>query len=436
MSFNLGTDFNVKIPLHWKWQELGDLRSEELRAVISGPFGSNIGSKYFVEKGIPVIRGNNLSLSMVRFVDDGYVFVSEEKANELNTWARENDIIFTAAGTIGQVGIIGSKTKFPKYIISNKQIRVRLDSNKILPLFAYYWLASPAMIEFIQQRNTGSTIPLINLSVVKSLPLPVPPLNEQKRIVTILSALDEKIELNRQTNATLETLAQAIFKEWFVDFYFPGSTGEMQDSELGPIPKGWRVGKLGDACERITKGTTPTTFGDSFMGEGVRFLRAECIQDNIGVDESKSLFISLETHGKLRRSQLAIDDILVTIAGTIGRIGMVSKRILPANINQAIAIIRTDPNILPTTYAFYYFKQQTTKEELLSGVTQSVQANISLTDLSNFRLIVPDKDLLDQFDNTLEGVRKLVENLTEQSNMLIKTRDNLLPKLMSGEIEI
>ena len=113
------------------YKKLEDICLDEKRAIISGPFGSNISSKYFVDKGIPVIRGNNLSLSLDKFYDEGFVYVTKKKADELNCYAKKLDIIFTAAGTIGQVGLITNDTKYDCYVISNKQIRARLDPNKI-----------------------------------------------------------------------------------------------------------------------------------------------------------------------------------------------------------------------------------------------------------------------------------------------------------------
>lgn len=108
MSFEVGHNMNFNLPTEWQWCELVELQANEKRPIISGPFGSSIGSRFFQPEGVPVIRGNNLSLNISdRFIDDGFVFLSEEKANELKTWAIQDDILFTAAGTIGQVGLIG-----------------------------------------------------------------------------------------------------------------------------------------------------------------------------------------------------------------------------------------------------------------------------------------------------------------------------------------
>ena len=127
-----------------------------------------------VEEGIPVIRGNNLSLSLDKFYDKDFVFVTEEKAEELNCYAEKYDLIFTAAGTLGQVGIIPEDSHYDKYVISNKQIRARVDRNKVDVLYAYYWFSSPWIQKLLSLSNKGSTVPLLSLWEVKNLPISFP----------------------------------------------------------------------------------------------------------------------------------------------------------------------------------------------------------------------------------------------------------------------
>lgn len=178
---------------------------EEEGSIISGPFGSNIGKKFFQKSGIPVIRGNNLSLENEKFIDDGFVFISEEKANELKCDAYSNDLIFTAAGTIGQVGIIPKNSKYKRYVISNKQIRARIDTNKVDLLYAYYWFSSPWIAEYLKRNNKGSTVPLLTLNEVKNLPITYPKDKEtQIKIAKVLENLINKINDNNQINNNLD----------------------------------------------------------------------------------------------------------------------------------------------------------------------------------------------------------------------------------------
>lgn len=177
---------------------------QEKGAIISGPFGSNISSKFFVLTGVPVIRGNNLSLSYDKFFDDGFVFVTKEKAEELKCYAYRGDMIFTAAGTIGQVGIIPNESKYEVYVISNKQIRARIDTSKIDLLYAYYWFSSPWIQALLIKSNKGSTVPLLTLNEVRNLPISYPKdIYDQKRIAYCIETISKKIENNKKINDNL-----------------------------------------------------------------------------------------------------------------------------------------------------------------------------------------------------------------------------------------
>lgn len=136
------------------------------RSVISGPFGSNIGQRFFQDSGVPVIRGNNLTTDFRKFNDDGFVFLTKEKADAIR-----GDILFTTAGTIGQVGMIPQSSKYTRYVISNKQLRFRVNPEIADPEYVYYWLASSWIYKTIVNRNTRSTVSLINLRIIKSLPI-------------------------------------------------------------------------------------------------------------------------------------------------------------------------------------------------------------------------------------------------------------------------
>ena len=221
--------------------QLGDLAASG-RSVISGPFGSNIGKRFFQDQGIPIIRGNNLTTDYRKFIDDGFVFLTEEKANELNADAIKGDLIFTAAGTIGQVGMIPKEASFERYVISNKQLRFRVDPQKADPEFIYAWLASPWILKTIINRNTGSTVPLINLGIIRSLPVLLPEnVSEQQKIAAVLSALDAKIDCNNRINTELEAMAKTLYDYWFVQFDFPFDfTRGMPD----PAGKPYKSGSL------------------------------------------------------------------------------------------------------------------------------------------------------------------------------------------------
>ena len=203
------------IPREWAVVSIYDIKANVKGAIVSGPFGSNIGKRFFVEEGIPVIRGNNLTLGEKLFIEEGFVFVTEEKAEELKSCtALPQDLVFTAAGTVGQVGLIPDNCRFPKYIISNKQLRARIDRNQAYPLFLFYWFSSPMIKKIINRRKRGTSIPVINLSVLKSLPVLLPPLSEQKRIAKILTTVDEKLRLDRKKREKMKRVKGGLMDDF------------------------------------------------------------------------------------------------------------------------------------------------------------------------------------------------------------------------------
>ena len=202
----------------WTRYTLGEI-AETNSGAVDGPFGSNLPASCYKESGIPVIRGSNLSIGMDRFKEDTFVYVSKDIFNKLSrSECLPNDIIFTKKGTLGQTGIIPSDSIHKYYLLSSNQMRLRVDNSKADPNFVYYSVSSQQSVTKIRQDSEYTGVPKINLDYLKKFPIQLPPLSEQKAIAHILGSLDDKIELNRQMNETLEAIAQALFKSWFVDF--------------------------------------------------------------------------------------------------------------------------------------------------------------------------------------------------------------------------
>ena len=204
----------------WTRYTVDDLKSSAPNALATGPFGSAISSRHFTEHGIPVIRGSNLSQDVgTRLNDDGLVFVSERKAREFSrSLVKPGDLVLTCWGTIDQVGLIDDRSLFQEYVISNKQMKLTPDTRKTDSLFLYYLFSSPSVRNEILNQGIGSSVPGFNLGQLRAMTLTLPPLPEQRAIAHILGTLDDKIELNRRMNETLEEMVRALFKSWFVNF--------------------------------------------------------------------------------------------------------------------------------------------------------------------------------------------------------------------------
>lgn len=440
----------------WKEVSLEALKAPDKNAFSMGPFGSKIKAENFVDCGVPVIKGGNLNSS---YIDEGaFDFLTPEKAAELSaSKARRLDIVVTHRGTLGQVGIIPEDSIFPEYVVSQSQLKLSFDRSKVSPYFIYYFLKSPLGQGRLLANTSQVGVPAIAqaLTTVRNLKIILPPLSEQWRVVELLRVLDRRIFLLRETNTTLEKIAKALFKSWFVSFdpvrakadgrqpegmdaataaLFPNC---FEDSELGQIPKGWRAVRLGEVTERITKGTTPTTLKRPFVQSGINFVKAESITDDGQLLPEKFAYIDDETHRLLGRSQLKAGDVLITIAGTIGRVSVITEDFIPANTNQAVALVRPDAGKLPSLFVNQFLRLADSKMRMGERVVQAVQANLSLGSLSEMKLVMPPPELVKRLhDLVFDCVESKKHSNQKKIRTLTQLRDTLLPRLISGQLRL
>ena len=208
------------IPEEWNITNIESIASQEKYSLSMGPFGSNITRNNFISNGVPVIRGKNLTA--YRFVGSDFVFISEEKADELlSSNATTEDIIITHRGTLGQVGIIPVNSKFKRYIVSQSGMKLTCNYDQVDPYFVFYWLKSPKGQQELLKNTSQTGVPAIAqpLSSLRKVRLPKPNKQEQLVISKILADLDSKIELNEEMNKILEQIAQTVFKSWFHDLF-------------------------------------------------------------------------------------------------------------------------------------------------------------------------------------------------------------------------
>lgn len=305
--------------------------------------------------------------------------------------------------------------------VSDNAIKAMCKENIDLG-YLYYLLSSL----HLNERRIGTSQPLLTQNILNNIEVEIPELAIQKKISSILELLDEKIKLNNEINKNLEEQAQAIFKSWFVDFE---PFGGIQPSEMQFIP-------LQELCKVVTKGTTPTTLGKSFTSTGINFIKAESILDNHSIDSSKFAFIDEETMQLLKRSVIKANDIVFTIAGTLGRFAMVDNSVLPANTNQAVAIIRPDETKVTPAYLYSFFIGNWHNEYYSKRIQQAVQANLSLTTIKSLPIAVLKNTTMNNYDKLVSPLFALMKSNEEENRRLSKLRDTLLPRLMSGELDV
>jgi type I restriction enzyme S subunit len=418
-------DAIFSVPKGWRKYKVDDIKSNEKSSCTAGPFGSKISSKYFVDEGVPVIRGNNLRDDLTRFVPEGFAFVSAEQAREYGPQhVRSGDLVFTCWGTIGQVGIIPNDGPFPEYIISNKQLKLRVNREIAEPLFCFYYLASPAGATYIRNRGIGGAVPGINLGILKAMPIALPKLDIQRRIVDVLSAYDDLIENNRRRMALLEESARLLYQEWFVRLRFPGhehtpiNHGIPHRWERVPTPYAVEINprtKLSDEDEHwyVEMADLPT---DSMVIQsaikrdgrsGSKFQNGDTLLARITpcLENGKTGFVNFMAEGEVGR-------------GSTEFIVLRSKRVTPEFV---YCLART-----------YHFRENAVKSMVGSSGRQRVQESC----FEKFQVLVPPPMLLKLFRQSTEPMFREIYNLHLQNQKLRAARDLLLPRLMSGEVAV
>ncbi|MCM2358034.1 MAG: restriction endonuclease subunit S [Geobacteraceae bacterium] len=275
---------------------------------------------------------------------------------------------------------------------------------------------------------TGAVQPKLNKENLQLIEIQIPDFEIAKKIVSILSALDEKIELNRQTNHTLEAIAQTLFKEWFVDFNFPGATGEMQESELGPIPVGWCVYKLEELIDTVS-------ITHKFDTDEVVFLNTSDIESGKVLNHSYSKVEGLP--GQAKKSIRKLDILFTEIRPANKRFALIDFDADDYVVSTKLMVLRSKVDIHPIVIYNYL-----TSDEILNWLQHLAESRsgtfpqITFSQVKELKIALPTDDLLNAYVNIAWPAFEVVSNCDRETKALVEIRDSLLPKLMNGEIEV
>ena len=387
--------------MNWARVELQEIALQEKGAIVSGPFGSSISAKYFVDEGVPVIRGNNLTKGEAKFIDNGFAYLTEAKATEFhNCIAVTDDIIFTAAGSIGQVGIIPPEARYEKYVISNKQLRVRLDKARANPNFVFAWLSSCQMVRYLENMNNGGAVPLLNLGIIRKVPVPLPPIETQDKIAELLSTYDDLIENNRRRIALLEEAARLLYREWFVHFRFPGHEHvKITDG----LPEGWERRSFGQIAE--------LKYGKALKQE----------------NRIEGPFPVYGSSGIVGTHQAPLVDGPSIVVGRKGNVG---------------SIFWSPVDFWPIDTVYFIPKEQADFWLYLllpSAGFQNTDAGVPGLNRDfaySRKLVYPPAHLRRSFNATVEPIFAQRTILEKHNQKLAQARDLLLPRLMNGEVAV
>lgn len=313
-------------------------------------------------------------------------------------------------------------------VVTNQQINSIIPNSSFDPHFVYYIMQSKRReIKFL--GCNGTAVPILNKSSFSNLTICAPNIEEQKQISSILSSLDDKIAVNRRICENLEAQAQALFKHWFIDFA-PFKDGKFVESELGMIPEGWKVGKLGDLGD-VVGGATPSKANESYYTEnGIAWLTPKDLSNKLLKFTSHGeIDITEEGYKSCSAKLMPKGSVLFSSRAPIGYITIAQNAICT---NQGFKSIV--PKYAGTAYIYYLLKTNTKRIESMSSGTTFKEASGAL--MKSLTVIVPPQKQLDIFEHAVMEIFKEQENLESESSNLSTLRDTLLPKLMSGQIKV
>ena len=352
-----------------------------------------------------------------------------------------NDVLITTVGTIGEAARITEEN--PHYEFQRSVAILKPDIEKVDPDYFFYQIKSENFKKMAISHTSGSVQRCLFLNTIRNMKVKINDnLQEQKAIGSILSSLDDKIELNNKINKNLEVMAQALYKQWFVDFEFPNedgapyksSGGEMVESELGLIPKGWRVGRI-DKLTKVAIGKTPPRkehewFEDKKNNSNFRWYSIKDMKDVSTQIYDSSEYLTLEAVKKHNVKIIPKNTILMSFKLTIGRLAITTT---DCTTNEAIAHFVNNESVVLNTYLFSYLSNFNFDS---LGSTSSIATAINSKIAKSIPVIIPPMSLQRNFDQIVVKFFSKTKGLNEENINLKESRDLLLPKLMSGEIEV
>jgi type I restriction enzyme S subunit len=342
-----------------------------------------------------------------------------------------------AGAYLGMVGMV--KESFCPANTNQAVGIIRINNPSVYPKFVEYALRNPSTIAYVNSQSGQSAQPNINLAEIGNLTFLFPPLQEQKSIASILSALDDKIELNLQMNKTLEEMAMALYKHWFVDFG-PFQNGEFVDSELGMIPEGWEVKLLDEVVELIIdhRGKTPKKLGGdwSVTPDGCfQAISAKNIKSGKIVKPDTIKFLGKKLFYKWMKDPLKNKDILLTSEAPIGEYYFILNK-TDYCLSQRLFGIRANPRVLHPELLYCFLSSTYGQQQLFGRGSGSTVQGIKQSELRKLNIIVPSMEQQIEVAKTLFEYYTLMRNNDDENQTLTKLRDTILPKLISGEVRV
>lgn len=394
---------------------MGEWKEVELSAVAevqTGPFGSQLHAADYVPVGVPVIMPNNIGQRLT-LNEANMSFITEADTTRLARYkVQEGDIVFSRRGDVDKCILIDARKS--GWFCGTGCLFARLNSTKVDPTFVAYQFDGPELKNWLRTNAVGTTMPNLNSTILSEAPLVLPDFPEQRAIASVLSSLDAKIDLLHRQNRTLEGMAEALFREWFVE----------------RAEEGWEEGTLGDILS-VQGGTTPSTKNPAFWDGEYCWTTPR----DLSGDQSLYLFdtarkITAEGLGQIGSGLLPVGTLLLSSRAPVGYMAFAAVAVA---INQGYIAITGNAGY---SNRFIYLWLKANMETVKGHANGSTFQEISKSAFKTIELIIPPKARVKEFDSVVEPLFEKIKTNQLQTQSLTKLRDTLLPKLMSGEVKI
>jgi type I restriction enzyme S subunit len=390
----------------WTQTTLGEICDQTGGEIKTGPFGSQLHKEDYSEQGTPVVMPSDITDQGVS--TESVARVSEEHVERLSQHQLAvGDIVYARRGDIGRCALVTNREK--KWLCGTGCLRVSPGNGIVDPEFLYYYLRQPQLIEWIENQAVGATMPNLNTEILRSVPIEYPPLPCQKRIAEILAAFDDLIENNRRRIEILEEMARTIYREWFVNFNYPGHENDrMKESELGEVPEGWEAKTVGEVVDRMSR---PKKY------------KQKEVEDNgaIPVVDQSSDYLMGYHNNPADYEPSPGDPIIIFGDHTCKQMMMIEPFSIGANVIPFVA-----EGDLPVTFVFH----------LTKGLIHTQEYKRHWTDFKKRSVTVPPVQLAVRFAELVMPMHQQIRQMRKTNKNLRETRDLLLPRLISGEIEV
>lgn len=385
----------------------------DIAEIQTGPFGSQLHKEDYVDVGTPIVTVEHLGCRV--FSEQNLPMVSDTDKSRLSKYVlKKGDIVFSRVGSVDRCSFVDPK--HDGWMFSGRCLRVR-PSEEVDSLFLYYFFCLNTTKEFVRSIAVGATMPSINTKLLGEVEVVCPEIEEQRKIADILSKIDDKIEENQKINENLEQQAQALFKSWFLNY----------EPWKGIAPNSWLHGKLGDFAD-IKRGGSPRPIQEYLSDSGLRWLK---ISDVTSLQTP--FIIDIKDHiieeGLKKTVFLKAGSLVLSNSATPG-----IPKILDVDSCIHDGWLYFPESKFSNEYLYLYFKY--IRQQLVNLSNGSVFNNLKTDILKGYPTILPDEETLQRFDGIIKPMFLQMQNLTRESHNLMDLRDTILPRLMSGELDV